>query len=279
MSSRKERAGIAKQTIEIMHRGTYTSPGGNEVDITEQLRAAREGTILYRPDDWITLPRAEREHTTEYRVINCTTLAAARELIAEQPGTDPMCLNFASAKNPGGGFINGSQAQEESLARASGLYACISPVRGYYGANRACRTKLYTHHVIYSPQVPVFRDDDDLLLEEPYLASMITAPACNVGAMRKRDEPDRVKLIERTMLERIDRILEISIANGHDALVLGAWGCGVFRNDPEKVARWFRQRLGAGRYAGHFRQVTCAVLDGTADEHVVGAFRRCWGVS
>src|SRR4029077_4484905 len=101
------------------------------------------------------------------RATNGTTLAAARQL-HEQYGPERIALlNFASARNPGGGFLSGSQAQEESLARASGLYASLSRMTDYYGANRRSKSALYTDHMVYSPLVPVFRDDDDRLLDEP----------------------------------------------------------------------------------------------------------------
>lgn len=145
------------------------------------------------------------------------------------------CLNFASAKNPGGGFLGGSQAPEASLARSSGLYACISPMEGYDAANRSCGTPLYTDHMTYSPGVPVFRDDAGRLLDEPYLVSFITAPAVNAGAVSK-NRPAEVPQILPVMRRRAEYTLKVALDNGEKHLVLGAWGCGVFRNDPAGVA-------------------------------------------
>lgn len=275
MPSRKKRAEIAKQTVEILDRGSYEFDDGKNVTIAEELRAACEGTVLYAPDDFAPvfsqwkLPASN--FTTTYQVVNCTTLAAARRIVDEDGHADACCLNFASAKNPGGGFLNGSQAQEESLARASGLYACINPVRGYYDTNRGCGTCLYTHHMIYSPRVPVFRDDDDQLLAVPYKVSFVTAPAVNAGAMRD-NEPGRIDQIESTMQERIDRLLAVALRHGHRTIILGAWGCGVFRNDPIDVARWFHSHLVTGRYQHAFRSVVFAVLDRTPDAATYAAF-------
>src|SRR5207253_843688 len=99
-----------------------------------------------------------------------TTLASARRLVAA--GQRPAALNFASAKHPGGGFLNGALAQEESLARSSALYACLvgNPM---YTFHQAQSDALYTDYAIYSPDVPVFRGDDGALLPEPYLCSFI----------------------------------------------------------------------------------------------------------
>ena len=117
-----------------------------------------------------------------------------------------ICLNFASAKNPGGGFLGGSQAQEEALARASGLYPCLSANFGYYQFNRSKGGAIYSHHLIYSPAVPVFRDDEDNFLDAYFPASIITAPAVNVGALPK-NKRDNKKMIREIMLERTENVL------------------------------------------------------------------------
>src|SRR5690348_13855049 len=92
--------------------------------------------------------------------------------------------------------------------------------------------------MIYSPRVPVFRDDDDRLIEEPWSVAMITAPAVNAGVVRA-NEPGSVPRIAETMNRRIASVLGLAAHHGHDALVLGAWGCGVFANDPWEIAELF----------------------------------------
>ena len=185
-----------------------------------------------------------------------------------------LALNFASARNPGGGFLGGSQAQEESLARASGLYACINPLQGMYEANRRCPTCLYTDHMTYSPAVPVFRDDEDRLLDRPYPVSFVTAPAVNAGVVRAR-EPGNAVRIEEVMLGRMEKVLALAVVHGHEVLVLGAWGCGVFANDPGQVAGWFARLLADdGPYRTAFRRVGFAVLDRSPARGTIGPFER-----
>jgi uncharacterized protein (TIGR02452 family) len=280
MASRSIRARIARETVEILERGWYPAPDGRRVAVADELTHARERSRLYTPDDFAEVfrrraefaGRADRPPRTEFRVENCTTLAAARRLISEGAG-DVLCLNFASAKNPGGGFLGGSQAQEESLARASGLYACIAPVRAMYDTNRAFGSCLYTDHMIHSPRVPVFRDDDDVLLAEPYLASFVTAPAVNAGALR----PGERRHIEPTMRGRVEKVLAVAAAHRHEALVLGAWGCGVFRNDPTDVARWFHEHLMGGVLKDVFRTAVFAVLDSREGQPVFRPFAERFG--
>jgi uncharacterized protein (TIGR02452 family) len=169
-------------------------------------------------------------------------------------------------------IVNTLSAQEESLARASGLYACINPHQAMYQANRRFESCLCTDHMIYSPDVRVFRDDEDVLLEELYRISFITAPAVNAGVVRAR-EPRNAGRIEWVMLDRIEKVLSLAVVNSHDALVLGAWGCGVFGNDPRQVAGAFARHLtGEGWFRAAFRKVVFAVLDRTPDRSTLAPF-------
>jgi uncharacterized protein (TIGR02452 family) len=285
MSKRSTRAATAEETVRILERGHYASPAGRHVRIAAEVDSSRKGSLLYTPEDLdgVVAESARRLGTdggpraTVFEAVNETTLHAARRLLEEDSSARVLALNFASARHPGGGFLKGSQAQEESLARASGLYACISPLRAMYDANDRFSSCLYTDHMIYSPDVPVFRDDDDVLLEQPYALSFLTSPAVNAGVVRGR-ERDNAGRIESVMLTRMDRLLAVAVRHGHDALVLGAWGCGVFANDPEEVARWFADHLrGHGAYRTAFRKVVFAVLDRTGDGSTLRPFARRFG--
>ena len=280
MSDRAVRARVARETVEILERGWYTAPGGARVSIRDELERARTGSVLYTPArleairerlEQLLRERAERPPAV-IEVANETALAATRRLV--QNGERALALNFASARNPGGGFLKGSQAQEESLARASGLYACINLHQEMYRANRAHPSCLYTDHMIYGPDVPVFRDDGDVLLDEPYPVSFLTAPAVNAGAVRA-NEPHNVARMERAMRARIDKLLSVALLHEHETVVLGAWGCGVFQNDPAAVAGWFADALtGQGTFRTAFRKVLFAVLDRTPGRTVIRPFER-----
>ncbi|MFO0939947.1 MAG: TIGR02452 family protein [Pirellulales bacterium] len=280
MASRTKRATIAAETIKIIESGKYTDSSGQVVTIAAAIREMISGTFHYDPMSFDELFRQRNEilakqtetTKTKYLVNNTTTFAAAKELL-DKDASPVLCLNFASAKNPGGGFISGSQAQEECLARASGLYGSINRITKYYETNRHCGTSLYTHHMIYSPAVPVFRNDDDDLIDNPYEVSIITSPAVNRGAVCDH-EPECLKEVESTMLDRIDRILAIAVVRGYRRLVLGAWGCGVFRNEPGDVARWFSKQLRSQVYQHAFDTVYFAVLDKTASLSTITPFRQ-----
>ncbi|MFC6592070.1 TIGR02452 family protein [Deinococcus lacus] len=199
-----------------------------------------------------------------------TTFSAARRLRA---GAEAVAaLNFASAKNPGGGFLGGAQAQEEDLCRHSALYASLTTPQAasYYAQNRQSGTALYTHHLIYSPAVPIFRDELGKLLETPVTVNVITAPAPNAGAVAQ-NSPAQLPQVRPTLRERAARVLGAAALTGQTHLVLGAWGCGVFRNDPAEVARIFRELLD-GEARGVFGKVTFAIYDRSKDKATLGAF-------
>lgn len=196
----------------------------------------------------------------------------AYRLVIEEGYDDVVLLNFASAKNPGGGFVNGAKAQEEDLARCSGLYACQQRQFVYYERNRLHKCMLYLDDVIYSPNVPWFRRNSRELLDEVFLASVITAPASNAGQYLKRN-PNGQQDVEATLRRRAGNVLATAVDNGHRTLILGAWGCGVFRNDPALVADAFATWLASDRFSECFDKVVFAVYDKSKGKQTLKAFQ------
>ena len=263
MNNRDFRAGVAQETLAILAAGNYQTAQGHSVSIGHDLAIAKAGTVHYTSAQLGALGTQESpapHYTTRFDVRNESTFAAARRLV-DQGHHDPLCLNFASAKNPGGGFLGGAEAQEENLAKSSGLYPCIVQMTAMYDANRALRSCMYLDDMIYSPTIPVFRDDTYQLLEKPFCCSIVTAPAVNRGALA-RNEPQRLAEVDTVMRQRIQKLLDLALHHGHTVLILGAWGCGVFGNRPEEMARWFaEQLLDNPRYRHAFALVHFAVLD------------------
>ncbi|MGV9350716.1 TIGR02452 family protein [Streptomyces spiralis] len=262
--------GIAQQTEQIVMAGAYRAAEGREVRIAAAVEAAREGTRVYGPEP-VPVPRWTPVGTS-VEVTGESSLAAARRL----SGPPVAVLNFASARNPGGGYLNGAQAQEEAVCRASALHTCLLGAKEFYDHHRAHRDPLYSDRVIHSPAVPVFRDDGHRLLDEPYTAGFLTAAAPNAGVVL-RDAPERAGELPHALAVRAERVLETAAAHGYRRLVLGAWGCGVFRNDPAQVAGAFRALLTpGGRFADAFEHVVFGVLDRTRGGLVREAFVRAF---
>lgn len=262
---------LGQDTLQILRAGAYIAPSGRIVKIQSLVTQAVASTRSYPPDAAVAKP-APGQYVTSITVTNASTLTAARGLIDGEHR--PAALNFASATHPGGGFLSGARAQEESLARASALYACLEH-NPMYAWHQARRDPLYSDYALYSPDVPVFREDDGRLLEQPFSCTFITCAAVNSKVALEID-PRHGPAIRAAMAPRIERVLAIGAAHGHTALILGAWGCGAFHNDPNQIASLFKAALD-GPYRGTFATVVFAILDWSPESRFIGPFERAFG--
>lgn len=255
---------IARETMSIVARGGYAAPSGAHVDIARSVEAAISGTRAYGPEELDRLldgsGNGEGGGPARVEVTLETTQEATHRLVAREAVADVLLLNFASAVNAGGGFVRGARAQEEDLARCSALYACLQTQTEFYAFHRIDGSDLYSDRMIHSPRVPFFRVHGEHLLEQPYEASVITAAAPNAGRVLAADG-GRGEEIERVFRRRTAKVLALAEAKGHRNLVLGAWGCGVFRNDPVMAADAFGSSLESARFRGRFDRVVFAVYD------------------
>ena len=255
---------LGEEAVAISMAGRYLGPLG-EVNIAESVLDSRQRTVHFGPSH--AHPEAiHGSHRTTYEVTNETTLSA--HLRHQAKGYNVVSLNFASATQPGGGFLNGARAQEEYLCRSSALYVTLkdSPMYAYH---RAKGHKLYSDAMIYSPEVPVFRDDEHRLLATPYQASFITSAAC----LTKHLAEPELSLVPEIMFNRMLKVLSVAQAHGHDSLVLGAWGCGAFGNDGNLIALFFDQALNQ-TFKGAFKEVTFAIVDTSPDLQFLSPFAR-----
>ena len=277
-----DRREIAQDTLRILREGRYQAPSGRIVELAADLHHCVSNTACYEPEGLFAireevLARAAPFPAMAFEVTNETTLQAAARLARSGEGGRIGALNFASAKNPGGGFLSGARAQEESLARSSGLYRSLLQCPQYYAYHRSHRAASYSDRMIYSPRCPVFRTDDGVLLEQVYLVDFLTSPAPNAGVLQ-RNEPQNLPLLEGVLRERSARLLALAAHHGCEVLILGAWGCGMFRNDPEGVANAFWEHLGPGHpFHGRFRQVLFPVWDQTRERANFRAFAAKFG--
>jgi putative RNA 2'-phosphotransferase len=269
MPSRSERVRIAESTVAACRAGGYADASGARVELRAAIERAAASTRVVDPRAVGALAIA-RGAPTRIDVTGETTVAAILRL-AGAPGLT--VLNFASAKNPGGGFLGGAIAQEETLACASALYPCLlAAMSDHYEPNRANRSSLYLDLAILSEDVPFFRDDTGAWLAAPVLAHVITCAAPNASALRQNERSVDLERLPDVLRARARLVLGGAVALGARTLVLGAWGAGVFGNDPELVADAFAAPL-AGEYAGAFDHVVFAVYDTKPGQPVLAAFR------
>lgn len=219
----------AATVLRLIDTGEYQSDGQTVRFEVEQANAVN-GTRLYTPDQLALFGTPSGSPPT-IRVTDGTTQTIAQEMASTGERSVGL-LNFASARNPGGGFLKGAKAQEEDLCRCSGLYPCLLQCNEYYETNRNQSSLLYTDYAIFSPQVPFFKTHGTgELLSKSFFVSVIAAPAPNSGPFL-RERPDAVEELQQTFLRRWRNVLRIAGDQGITRLLLGAWGCGAFGGDP-----------------------------------------------
>ena len=253
---------LGRSAVIAARDGRYVTKAGEEVVWRDAVQAACAGKRSIPPN--APLPPVERGALTVTRVqvTNETTLGASRRLVDRR--LRPLALNFANGVQPGGGFLGGARAQEEVLCRSSALYQTLidDPM---YEEHRKRPQPDSTDWAIYSPDVPVFRDDDGTDLPHPWLLSFLT---CAAPYAPEIGQPKAGNLLQK----RIYRVLAIARAFGHVTLVLGAWGCGAFQNDPHRTAMDFRHALKTD-YSGVFSDIVFAIADWSPERRFLGPFR------
>ncbi len=196
--------------------------------------------------------------------------------------------NFASASNPGGGVTKGSSAQEECLCRCSTLYFCLNteiPWGGFYGPHRAAHDPIHNDDCIYTPSVTVIKTDEAIPRIMPeqdwYEVSVITCAAPNLrerpsNQMNSGDGQNAVKLSyeEQVKLHEkmLRRILDVAVVAGEEVVILGAFGCGAFENDPQAVATAASNVI--ADYLHAFETIEFAIYCSPRDEKNFGFFER-----
>lgn len=177
-------------------------------------------------------------------------------------------LNFASSTQPGGGVLNGRNAQEETLSRQSFLYFSLNSKREFYEHNKKFYDPFGTDYMIYSPNVMIIRDDNDELIE-PVKVSIISAVAVNYSEIKqkyKKGEKDQA--VYDKMKNRCRRILKLCLLKGNDIIILGAFGCGVFQNSPKMISEIFKELLVDESIGINFKKIIFAIKTkpGTSNE-------------
>jgi uncharacterized protein (TIGR02452 family) len=263
---------IAAETLAAIERGSYELNGITH-DLAPGVKRAKENTLYYGPDSLLSAWHSASPSTaivdspTKTSLLEISAIDGARLLYNSGAANGKIgVLNFASAKNPGGGFIRGAQAQEESLARSSTLYPTLmteTAQQFYKLHNRDPKGGYYSHAMIYSPKIVLFRDDGGGWTE-PLEVDMLTSPAVNAGVVRRGfvDGKDDEGKIEKAMKERMARILFLFEQQGVKNVVLGSFGTGVFRNDIDVVAKNWADLLAVegARFKDSFSCVVFAIL-------------------
>ena len=255
-------AALGRSAVEAAQVGLYITESHQEVQWHDAVQAACAAKISIDPDTHLTVQDQTPFQETLIQVTNETTLGAGARL--SERGLRPLVLNFANGIRPGGGFLSGAKAQEEVLCRSSALFRTLvgDPM---YEAHRQRGRPDSTNWAIYSPDVPVFRKDNGMALEKPWFLSFITCAAPYAPDIGREEARDLLN-------SRILRVLDIARHYAYSALVLGAWGCGAFGNDPYSTAVDFRAAL-ENEFTGSFSEIVFAITDWSPERRFLGPFR------
>lgn len=252
----------------------------NKVLVTSVKNSTSKQIMIpeYMQVDEMMQAEATQESYDEAKVI--VSKKRTYEAASAYEGLKVCVHNFASATNPGGGVTKGSSAQEECLCRCSTLYFNLNTSDmwgGFYSPHRAMQDPIHNDDCIYTPDVVVFKSDTSepkLLNEEAwYKVNVITCAAPNLrlmpsNAMNTGDGVKRAKISDNDLydlhVKRLTRIMDIAVAGGNEVVILGAFGCGAFENNPEVVAK--ASKIVADKYKNKFKVIEFAVYCSTKDE-------------
>lgn len=215
--------------------------------------------------------------TTRIEVTAEDTIAATIRAHAEN-GSKIAVLNFASFKRPGGGFLDNAMAQEEAICYCSNLYQALAKEQEWYDKHK---TKLnngaYTHESILSQNVTILADKPGHLLphEDWFTVDILTCACANWSSvLRYRAwDTEAIRMLQKASFDRVLYLMHILSSGDYDTVILGAFGCGVFKNDPRFIAGSFKYAI-EEVLPGSFSRVVFAVPDSSSDNY--RAFTECF---
>lgn len=285
--SREDRMFILENTLMVLQRGSYVKDG-RTVNLFLTSREMEQCQVVL-PDEAHEIAETEIGNNPDiaekcrFSCVNEDSFTAAIKMIptaikknSANEKAEPLVLNFANPVHIGGGVRNGARAQEEDLCRQSSLLLSLESREAfkYYKYNRGLQGKMGSDAFILSPKVEIIKDRNGDFLESPSIVAAITcaAPYLKFG-MGRMTMPEYCDM----MLLRIKGLLKFAAQSGYTRLVLGAWGCGAFGNDPKTMSDLFHKAFQEINPDGLFREVCFAVLDTSYDKHIFREFARNFG--
>lgn len=260
------RAAEFRNTVDIVNQGYYITENGKgkKIEFGDLVTDLSAGTVFYN-HEILAHDIHINGSSTEIEVANIDCLHAAIRM--RQEGFSPAVLNMASRRNPGGGVLTGAGAQEETLFRRTTLFRSLYQFVSYAG-QYGIKKSVYQYPLdrnfggIYTPNAICFRESEQegyALMEHPIVLSFITVAGKNRPDLTEEGiiAPHHVKPIKNKMRT----IFRIGLTHGHDALVLGALGCGAFRNPPDHTARLFHEVLNEPEFANKYKRVIFAIIE------------------
>lgn len=271
--NREDRILVARETIEISQSGVYFLNG-------EPIKISTNRDTKYYSSEYLknmqsifadVFRNIKNDKVGSVSVKNESTVKTIFDIGDNDKKIG--VLNFASAYNIGGGFESGAMAQEEALAYCSNLaYIQSEEKEGlqYYKENKKLNYPIYTDGIL-TGTVTFFRDENFNFVKRPIKSLVITAPAVNVSALRNKGDLN-VSVLD-IMYNRMKYILELFVLNKCTDIILGAFGCGVFGNNPYDIAEIWKKLLYRYGFIKCFNSVIFSVLDNSKEKVNINSFK------
>jgi uncharacterized protein (TIGR02452 family) len=243
---KRDLAAVAKGNYQLVKRGGYEDPTGRRHKLSVSHYPNRTHTVPPTPGR----PLTYRFARTTLCVARMDTATAVRAL-GERVESRVACLNFANQHHRGGGYLNGAHAQEEDLCRLMpALYSQLGRLKYPLDDGQAHFTRTLLARTAGSYDLD----------GAPVEVDVISAAMPNLGAPRVGMHPGGEKWVANVRL-RMRAVLHAAREESCNSLVLGAFGCGAFRNPPASVAHLFKQVLDSDEFRGAFETVVFAILE------------------
>ncbi len=250
-------------TVQIVNSGFYITEKGKFVKLPYN-KTKIDRTVLYENEFSVDhVPSLDQATVVEITERDCLKEAVR----LTQEGYYPAVLNMANRQNPGGGVLHGSRAQEESIFRRTDLFKSLyqfCPYAENFGVRKADQQYPLDRNFggVYSPDVILFRDSEKngcRLLNTTEYISVITVAAMNRPELTSSMEISS-HLIDGVK-NKVRTIFRIALRHRHDSLILGAWGCGAFRNPPKHIASLFHEVMNEKEFKNKFRKIVFAIIE------------------
>jgi len=243
---------IFHQTCDTFNRGHYQTPTGRTIRLYGWLQAKMERNSQV----YSSIPPLRRHPQPRFRtqitVENLSTLRMTEKLLKQ--GLNPLVLDMANRYSAGGGVRSGANAQEEILCRQSNL------MKALLFLEQKNKYPIPELGGIYIPGVQFFRADPKegyAYLEKPLTASIFASAAYDCGSDRPADE----MIYRQNTKEKIRTMLRAALIHGHDSIVLSAFGCGAFHNNPQLIATLYREVFAEAEFQGQFKKIAFGIIE------------------
>ncbi len=273
MADRNANVQMLTDTLSVFEKGYYEK-NGKRINL-KLSKEEREEVDVFLPEDIESIDESKRQRIgvigrCGYGCVNADSFSVARDRINNSILFSPrserkvLVLNLANPVNPGGGVRRGANAQEEDLCRKSSLLLSLESkeAKKYYEYNESLHTYMGSDAIIITPKVEIIKDEKGNLLDNPVIVSVMTCAApMLIYGMEGMTQTE----YEQMVYNRIVGMLKVAAYLGYGVLVLGAFGCGAFRNNAKVVSDLFYKALKEFKYNGMvekdlFQRIDFAVL-------------------